>query len=799
MFNQGLIITTSNAMRPDMKPDAVEKLNNEYIRRNANARIMQTMFARCHIAATRVNSPTLFELKQSLARCFADTTPDSYSYIYINCHGSPDGLALVMGPRGRAEHISYSDLRNILDVIPGTKVLLIESCHSGGSIASDDSSDRAVPDMTRSLEFPDPEPRTMQENIARAFGDRFPMMRRQGEFRRPSYHVLAACSEEHSAWGNNGGNFLTRSWAEAVGVDPTKTSYMTHLLPADRNRDHFVSLGEIQAYSRAHPVYDEKTRQYLYDQNDICYPEGDETPVFGSQAVYRGMFDNPPRSVPSYCNSALIITASNPPGTAKTSDGKRHLEEEKNRRDYNARLAARLFGRCQIESRHFHNPYKRGLEGMFQRAFASATPSSYSYIYINCHGNTKGLNMAMDGDRTTMVTYKELRQMLEKIPGTKVLFIESCHSGASIAARSMKPQTETAETAEQVNRAVIQAFAESPRVCTRRMGELRRPQFRVLAACEKDQSAWGRGDDKGNIFTRAWCWALGIDPETLAERPYFPADRDNDSFVTLDDLVAYTGTYHAWDDTDQDDICYPANDPTPVLGSRALYDGLFDRNGRSIQEYYDHHRFEFGTPAGPFRDLPGCQYRNYQKGVIVQYDNGLVEGFHRMRYDLLRLYQTAFMVDGHRNHPDVDDDLELYLTVSVRENDEETVALDRWPAPGPKKIMTGGDHFDVTVDGRSIDWRRPDRNVVHYDTGILTGETRFKLTLRVMDYDGELNDDDLLGIHTFNFGVETGWGLVKPQTRTCSEFLQAWDTALYRGVWANTRNVRLDFMVSKTR
>ena len=126
MNNKGLIITASDEISSAKgNQERTDTLTREHTRRAANRRIMENMFKRNCITPTSIHNVTLDVLKSTIEETFKDATDATYSYIYINCHGSTDGLWLYMNGE-ETGFLSFVDLRDILDEIPGIKVLLIQ-------------------------------------------------------------------------------------------------------------------------------------------------------------------------------------------------------------------------------------------------------------------------------------------------------------------------------------------------------------------------------------------------------------------------------------------------------------------------------------------------------------------------------------------------------------------------------------------------------------------------------------------------------------------------------------------------
>ncbi|MEG1514108.1 MAG: Ig-like domain-containing protein [Clostridia bacterium] len=138
-----------------------------------------------------------------------------------------------------------------------------------------------------------------------------------------------------------------------------------------------------------------------------------------------------------------------------------------------------------------------------------------------------------DDTQTGFVTSAQLRDALDRVPGTIVLMMSGSYSGAAI----------TKGTAQRF----IRAFAGGARP---RSGELATEKYRVLCATGKDQNAWGAYDEACQDERLAnWygtdlfldTLAMGIGWDTQKNAPVaFAADENGDGQVTLAEIGRYT-------------------------------------------------------------------------------------------------------------------------------------------------------------------------------------------------------------------------------------------------------------------
>ena len=101
---------------------------------------MCDLFARNKINASGLMNPWNWEeARGMILSAFSDADEDDISYLYINAHGGYDQgsgfyWACVGNYNSGSYWVSAETLRQTLDQIPGRKVLLMDTCHSGAVI-----------------------------------------------------------------------------------------------------------------------------------------------------------------------------------------------------------------------------------------------------------------------------------------------------------------------------------------------------------------------------------------------------------------------------------------------------------------------------------------------------------------------------------------------------------------------------------------------------------------------------------------------------------------------------------------
>ena len=107
----------------------------------------------------------------------------------------------------------------------------------------------------------------------------------------------------------------------------------------------------------------------------------------------------------------------------------------------------------------------QGLKDAISSTFAGADDNDVSLLYIGTHGAT-GFASGEKAGRLTMIgesgkeymTIKELADCLNEIPGTFIVILDSCGSGAAILETSNAVGGEDGFDADAFNEAAISAF-----------------------------------------------------------------------------------------------------------------------------------------------------------------------------------------------------------------------------------------------------------------------------------------------------------------------------------------------------
>ncbi len=274
MSNYGLIITASNMITDSMSDDRKQELANEHKRRDKQAKNIYGMFERNCINASVMKELTRKELEEAVETIKSHTTENNISYFYFNCHGGENGLSIIMGDLNpnNTVNLPFSDLRAILDNIPGKKVVMIEACHSGASIS--DSVNKE--ELNKKL-------RDTRNNVLSAFKAKRTNIKgislRSGELRSDDYYVITSCHPKEYSFGS----VFSEQWCKASGWDCANSKAVARV-----DNKSYISLKDICDYTaKQHLYYDNPfTHEHFEsDQDDMCYPENSDFRVFGDTAL----------------------------------------------------------------------------------------------------------------------------------------------------------------------------------------------------------------------------------------------------------------------------------------------------------------------------------------------------------------------------------------------------------------------------------------------------------------------------------------------------------------------------------
>lgn len=195
-------------------------------------------------------------------------------------------------------------------------------------------------------------------------------------------------------------------------------------------------------------------------------------------------------------------------------------------------------------------------------AFSGTGVNDVSYFYFPGHGiivnNTSYLCLTEASYYSPIITYisiNELENALSAIPGTKVVFLDTCHSGGFIG-KGEGEITISKEELESFNDEIINVFFQA-----QFKGLLTTNQYKVLTSCHYYQLCWEIQPEEGDpfgVFTMALCDGCGYNSN-------YPADTNMDTMVSLQEAYLYVRDWVFSYRISQDVQIYPDNSTFTIV------------------------------------------------------------------------------------------------------------------------------------------------------------------------------------------------------------------------------------------
>ncbi|HDP36837.1 MAG TPA: PEGA domain-containing protein [Candidatus Atribacteria bacterium] len=192
--------------------------------------------------------------------------------------------------------------------------------------------------------------------------------------------------------------------------------------------------------------------------------------------------------------------------------------------------------------------------------FSGADSNDISYFYFSGHGSRVGnTSYICPADMTSFInsaiSVDELESALSAIPGTKVVFLDSCYSGGFIG-KGREEIIVSREELESFNNGVINIFSQA-----QLKGLLTTNQYKVLTSCHYYQQCWEIQPEEGDpfgVFTMALCDGCGYSGS-------YPADTNLDTMVSLQEAYLYVKNWVFYYGVVQDVQVYPNNSTFTII------------------------------------------------------------------------------------------------------------------------------------------------------------------------------------------------------------------------------------------
>ena len=201
----------------------------------------------------------------AISTTFAFTDDNSVSVFYYSGHGSSSGAICPVS----GGNITFSELAAKLSTIGGRVIVILDSCYSGASI---DKAGGGSGDADAAL-------RAYNQAAIDAFsGYYLEPAEKNGELKQPKFIVITAASKSETSWdGSYDGSGLgqgefTAAVIQAMGCTYPNGAY-SGSMPADRNNDGAITLGELYAFVYDTAVYWDGSQhaQYYGDLDEVLF------------------------------------------------------------------------------------------------------------------------------------------------------------------------------------------------------------------------------------------------------------------------------------------------------------------------------------------------------------------------------------------------------------------------------------------------------------------------------------------------------------------------------------------------
>ena len=206
------------------------------------------------------------------------------------------------------------------------------------------------------------------------------------------------------------------------------------------------------------------------------------------------------------------------------------------------------------------NATKTAILSRINSTFSGADDNDISYFYFSGHGSWDIISTSYicptDANDTvdSLISIDELEAALSVIPGTKVVILDTCHSGGFIGKGKEKNYFDRGSLVA-FNNNVINIFSMS------QSKDLASNQYKVLTSCHIFQTCLSAVDlvnpeNSFGIFTMALCQGCGY-------YGTYPADTNLDTKVSLQESYLYVES--TLESLEQDVQVYPTNSTFTIV------------------------------------------------------------------------------------------------------------------------------------------------------------------------------------------------------------------------------------------
>ncbi|MDR0898224.1 MAG: caspase family protein [Oscillospiraceae bacterium] len=189
------------------------------------------------------------------------------------------------------------------------------------------------------------------------------------------------------------------------------------------------------------------------------------------------------------------------------------------------------------------------LEAAVRYAFADAQEGDVSLLYLHTHGefdatynNPEAVLLLSDGAVEARITAQALRALLDTIPGTKLMLVDACHSGALIG-KGLSPAIGPSRVTSVIEGGDYRAL--------------------VSSGASEPSWYWRETSESAPVGSSYFTTALALGAGYLGR---YAADANRDGTITLGEMYRYLWTNHASSAVQM----LPQDDAFPLI----VYDGI---------------------------------------------------------------------------------------------------------------------------------------------------------------------------------------------------------------------------------
>ncbi|MGN0437837.1 MAG: caspase domain-containing protein [Lachnospiraceae bacterium] len=200
-------------------------------------------------------------MKDFIASTFSGADSNDVSLFFYSGHGASDG-SLCTVESYYDDTISMSYISSWLSQVPGTVIVLLDSCHSGSCINK--SADGKIT-FSQKKAVTKSDLNAFNNSVVNAFAKADAKAKaassKTGELCTSKFRVITACSKYEYSWCNSSYSYFSYYTTLSAGVDYF-TGAAASSSPADSDGNGVVTINECYNYVRANTAEDQSAQVY---------------------------------------------------------------------------------------------------------------------------------------------------------------------------------------------------------------------------------------------------------------------------------------------------------------------------------------------------------------------------------------------------------------------------------------------------------------------------------------------------------------------------------------------------------